>query len=132
MVRPKGGRGNLAPYETKLIRVPIPIEEQVQELISRYHHWMSFLDGVPTSTPYLLDKAVNDLKKRQDKELEQMRSQLEISSSLQKNSTELLFECHSDAFKAADILKAALKLPANAGGKIKTEIRKALKLIDDV
>lgn len=65
-------------------------------------------------------------------QLEQMRSQLETSRTLEKNSTELLKECHSDAFKAARILKAALPLPANVGGKIKTEIRKALELIDDV
>lgn len=65
-------------------------------------------------------------------QLEQMRSQLETFRALEENSTELLKECHSDTFKAARILKAALSLPANTGGKIKTAIREALKLIDDV
>lgn len=65
-------------------------------------------------------------------EVDQLRSQLEISKELQKNSNDLLCECHSDAFKAAAILKAALKFKANAGGAIKREIEKAVRLIDDV
>lgn len=65
-------------------------------------------------------------------EVKQLRSQLEILKALESNSVELLKECHSDAFKAARILKAALPLPPNKGGAIKTEIRKALELIDDV
>jgi hypothetical protein len=121
MVRPRGGRGNLAPYETKLIRVPIPIEEQVQELISRYHHWMSLLDEVPDGTPNLLDKAVNNLEE-----------QLEKIRAAERDAIAQVISCHSEAFRASDILRASLKLPANAGGKIKTEIRKALELIDDV
>lgn len=65
-------------------------------------------------------------------ENQELRSRLEMLQASEKNVTELLYECHSDAFKAADILKAALKLKSNAGGAIKREIKKALPLIDDV
>lgn len=66
------------------------------------------------------------------KENEDMRSQLENLKRLEKDATDQLCQCHSDGFKAADILKAALKLKAGAGGAIKREIEKALPLIDDV
>jgi hypothetical protein len=65
-------------------------------------------------------------------ELAEVRSQLEKSQALERDSTEQVIQCHRDGFKAAEILKAAKKLPANAGGKIKKEIDKALELIDDV
>jgi prefoldin subunit 5 len=69
---------------------------------------------------------------REGSEVEQLRARLEITQALEKDSTEQLVQCHRDGFKAAEILKAAKKLPANAGGKIKKEIDKALELIDDV
>lgn len=67
-----------------------------------------------------------------EKENEQMRSQLEQTQAMLKASAEDHAEVASDGIKAADILKAALKLAPNAGGKIKREIEKALLLIDDV
>lgn len=65
-------------------------------------------------------------------ENEQLRSQLEKLKLSEQDLTSQLCCCHSDAFKAADILKAALKLKSNAGGAIKREIEKALPLIDDI
>lgn len=77
----------------------------------------------------------NDVYERMEsleRENEQLRSQLEDLKRLEKDATDQLCQCHSDAFKAANILKASLKLASNAGGKIKREIEKALPLIDDV
>lgn len=65
-------------------------------------------------------------------ENEQLRSQLEKLRLSEQDLTSQLVNCHGDAFKAADILKAALKLRSNAGGAIKREIEKALPLIDDI
>lgn len=76
-----------------------------------------------------------DVYKRMEEletELAEARSQLEASEERGKINTDLLCECHRDAFRAADILKAALKLKSNSGGAIKREIEKALLLIDDV
>lgn len=64
--QPKGGRGNTAPYETKQIRVPVPLESQIKELIGRYRQWLSgevaadfpprLLDLVPVKPIDKLDK----------------------------------------------------------------------------
>lgn len=51
---------------------------------------------------------------------------------LEKDSTEQIIELTQDGFKAASILKEALKLKAGNGGAIKTYIREALPLIDDI
>ena len=69
---------------------------------------------------------------QQKAELNELRSQLEKVRAAERDALEQVISCHSDAFKAADILKAALKLKSNAGGAIKREIEKALPLIDDV
>jgi regulator of replication initiation timing len=69
---------------------------------------------------------------RDGSDVEQLRSQLEKFQALDRASTEQIIQLHRDGFKAADILKAALKLKSNAGGAIKREIEKALPLIDDV
>lgn len=88
-----------------------------------------------TTEVKVLERELTEAQERrsqQELEINQLRLQLEQFKALEKNATEQLCECHSDAFKAADILKAALKLKSNAGGAIKREIEKALPLIDDV
>lgn len=42
MPKPVGGYGHRAPYDTKLVRIPEPLESQIVELKSRYY---GFLDG---------------------------------------------------------------------------------------
>lgn len=70
-------------------------------------------------------------RSQQELEINQLQSQLEKIKASEKDALDQLCNCHSDAFKAADILKAALKLKSNAGGAIKREIEKVLPLIDD-
>jgi hypothetical protein len=41
-------------------------------------------------------------------------------------------QVEGEGLRAATILHQALKLPANKGGAIKTKIKEALKLIDDI
>lgn len=66
MDKPKGGRGKEAPYETKQMRVPVGLEAQVQELISRFRGWIfqsGFHSGIGTSNPpWLLDKPVDNFE----------------------------------------------------------------------
>ena len=45
----KGGRGKKAPYETKLMRVPVPLEEQIQEMIAQYQKHID--EGRDVNTP---------------------------------------------------------------------------------
>ncbi|MEO0683713.1 MAG: hypothetical protein AAFY76_01355 [Cyanobacteria bacterium J06649_11] len=37
MIKPVGGRGNLAPYKTVMVRVPEPIKARVEELKELFH-----------------------------------------------------------------------------------------------
>lgn len=75
MEKPKGGRGHNAPYETKQMRVPVGLENQIQQLVTRYRDWISqagFDSGIGTDDPpNLLDKAVDNFKEAD------LRSQLE-------------------------------------------------------
>lgn len=38
MLKPKGGRGKTAPYETCQVRVPVPIKSDVETLIANYRN----------------------------------------------------------------------------------------------
>lgn len=63
MDKPKGGRGHAAPYETKQMRVPVGLEPQIQELISRYREWISKCRSEvadANNPPRLLDKPVDN------------------------------------------------------------------------
>lgn len=64
MNKPKGGRGITAPYATKQMRVPVGLENQIQELISRYRDWLSESSHETlevSNPPNLLGKPVDSL-----------------------------------------------------------------------
>lgn len=46
-IKPKGGRGNHAPYETVMVRTPVPIKAEVEAVIARYRD--SILSDVPAA-----------------------------------------------------------------------------------
>ncbi len=149
----KGGRGKKAPWDTVMYRIPLPIKPAV-ELFARAYRLVSDNGASDSAAEDLIKRAIDaidglsnhdtvsgheqeikDLKRDLEEtqlELQKTRSLLEASRQKEKIQTDLLCECHSDAFKAADILKAALKLKAGNGGAIKVQIKEALKLIDDV
>lgn len=33
----KGGRGHKAPYQTKQMRVPVPVQDKVREIVKQFH-----------------------------------------------------------------------------------------------
>ena len=55
MPKPKGGRGQKARYQTKLMRVPMPLEQQINELV----RYQDYLDANPeadaSDPPNLID-----------------------------------------------------------------------------
>jgi len=52
MNKPKGGRGQKAPYETKLMRVPVPLEDQINKLAEMYrNHLEANPEADPNKTP---------------------------------------------------------------------------------
>lgn len=58
---PVGGRGKKASYDTKLVRVPEPLEHQVTELKARYY---GFIDG--GGDPYKPVNWIRDEESKQD------------------------------------------------------------------
>lgn len=112
MPKPKGGRGYSAPYETRQVRIPEPIINQTHELIERYQDYISS-GGNSQNPPRLLDfKPVDSFK-------EQLDERIKIVNRLEES-------VHNASF----ILRQALQLKANAGGAIKREIEKALRLLN--
>ncbi|MCT7958506.1 hypothetical protein [Laspinema palackyanum] len=53
-MKPKGGRGKIAPYQTKLMRVPVPVESQVMQLCDRYREFIES-GGNPEEPPSMLE-----------------------------------------------------------------------------
>ncbi len=84
--KPKGGRGKKAPYTAKLMRVPVPIANQVNQLIERYLGYISS-GGNAAEPPLLLgevklinnlgDKNVNKLAVKQSEKVEKIVNSLE-------------------------------------------------------
>ncbi|MGK7914589.1 MAG: hypothetical protein AB4038_03460, partial [Prochloraceae cyanobacterium] len=84
--KPKGGRGKKAPYTAKLMRVPVPIANQVNQLIDRYFGYLSS-GGLAAEPPLLLgeaklinslgDKSVTKLAVKQSEKVEKIVNSLE-------------------------------------------------------
>jgi hypothetical protein len=54
MAKPKGGRGKKAPYQTKQMRVSVPVELQVIQLSERYREFIE-AGGDPEEPPPMLE-----------------------------------------------------------------------------
>ena len=98
----KGGRGITAPYQTTHCRVPIPLKEVIDKLVNEYKQLV--VEEISTA----------DLIGRLEEAI--------VSTAKPVNS---LLE-----IQAIEILTLALSLKPQAGGAIKTEIRKAIKLLN--
>lgn len=63
MLKPKGGRGHIAPYQTTHLRVPLPIKDEVQKVIDSYRE--SVLNGIEFSKEQLpsLERAKAEAKR---------------------------------------------------------------------
>lgn len=47
MIKPIGGRGKKAPYETTHLRIPLPIKDKVEKMINDYRS--EILEGIKTN-----------------------------------------------------------------------------------
>ena len=65
-------------------------------------------------------------------ELEQVRSQLEISRAVEKNSAELVQGCYSNGFKVAELLKEAIRLKKAKKGGYLEKVQEAYELVADI
>jgi hypothetical protein len=80
MVKPKGGRGKAAPYQTTHVRIPDPILTQVNNLVFLYHNHLA-QGGDPNDPPDFL-KPVN----RFSESLFQAQEILDSSLKLKANA----------------------------------------------
>lgn len=81
MVKPKGGRGQKAPYETTHMRVPVPIKEGVEELIEQYRE--SLLSEAVKRSP-------NNPLTSLDEAIEQARDIMKHKKSARQSMAKLL------------------------------------------
>lgn len=129
MVKPKGGRGYKAPYVTKQVRIPKPIETQVDQLVERYQDYLT-TGGSPDEPPSLLDLDRSD-------DIENLRSEVK---TLQKKLVQLM-QSKNKQEKALQLIRHAVT-PPNGTNKGETgyqaksfskgilEIREALALLE--
>jgi len=151
-VKPKGGRGKRADYNTVQVRCPEPVKSAVINLINQWH-----LGGVqqsqseqPTELMELQAEieALKQLNKNLNTTIEGLRKQNQkLDNTLEINTLKAeLTECKQNlntsietteqlnlntsiTQQIKDILGDALTLKANAGGKIKVAIRQSLALL---
>lgn len=57
-VMTRGGRGHKAPYATKMVRVPVPLANQVHGLVHRYQEFLA-QGGEPKAPPVFQEVVVN-------------------------------------------------------------------------
>ncbi len=129
MVKPKGGRGYKAPYVTKQVRIPKPIEAQVDQLIERYQDYLA-TGGSPDSPPQLLDLDRSD-------DIENLKSEVQ---TLKKKLVQLM-QFKTKQEKALPLIQHAVTFPngsnrgekgyqAKSFSKGIEDIREALKLLE--
>lgn len=125
LIKPKWKAG-----PTRTIRVPIAISQQLLE----YAHKLDDLEAVDLSQDNIEDlKAKADLAKILLERCEYLEQQWNERESLITNLRMQLGKLGrkiQDQEQAIFVLRAALDLKANAGGAIKTQIKKALELLE--
>ena len=146
-IKPKGGRGKRAEYQTVQVRCPEPIKTAVVNLINQWHLGetnppkVNELEELKAETNRLtqlninLNTTIEELRKQNGDlslEIDTLKNELtECKQNLNtsKQTTQQLNLNTSIISEARDILENALTLKANAGGKIKDAIREALELL---
>jgi hypothetical protein len=88
--KPKGGRGKTAPYETAMVRCPLPVKTEVESLIQAYREtilrgedWEGFQAAVKQSEP-----RVKEIKVKVTKE-EAIAKMQEIADRQKKGKTQM-------------------------------------------
>ena len=140
-----GGRGKRAPYQTTMYRIPTPLKPTVENLAASYRDIVG--DFEDPEDPDLIATSISAIAPGVnlagiEAELSQIKQQkLEISKKLvaltdKYNELRIQVEINEvqpskqvSIGELANILQQALSLKPNAGGAIKEEIRKALKLL---
>ena len=108
MPKPKGGRGHAAPYDTKLMRVPVPLADQVQQLIERYQDFIAG-GGEAYAPPPLLDAIASDNPVNNFDELKAEVEELRGQNNFQQNRWELTERHNNGLAKECQALELQLE-----------------------
>jgi predicted RNase H-like nuclease (RuvC/YqgF family) len=124
-------------YEQNIKDLEVSLEETQLEL-SKLRSQLAEAQGENNfqETRWKLAERMNDEAIDENRKLKQLNQELEADLEKLKLSepvtTNQLSDNHSEILKATEILKAALNIPSNTGGKIKTQIKEVLKLIGGI
>ncbi len=124
-------------YEQKIKDLELTLEETYLELskvrsqLSEAQGENNFQESELKRTQRNIDEALEE-KQKVEKLNQELQAELEQCKVYEQNTIDQLCECHKDAFKAADILKTAVKLPVKKGTEIRNLMNEAIKLIDDI
>lgn len=124
-------------YERNIKDLEVNLEETQLEL-SKLRSQLAEAQGENNfqETRWKLAESMNDEAIDENRKLKQLNQELEAELEKLKLSELIkineLPENYAEVVKAAEILKAALNIPSNTGGKIKAQVREAIKLIDGI
>jgi flagellar biosynthesis chaperone FliJ len=99
MTKPVGGRGKKAPYETQQMRVPVPIKDRVNKLITKFRDGTLELDENLVSNT----ESLSEIKALQD-EIQNLKTALESNETEKQNLNTAL----QDANQRINNLSSAL------------------------
>lgn len=124
-------------YERNIKDLEISLEETQLELsklrsqLAEAQGENNFQETRWKLTERMNDEAIdeNQKLKKLNQELQAELEKLKLSESVAINQPS---DKHTQMLKVIEILDAAIGIPSNTGGKIKVQIREALKLINDV
>ena len=95
-IKPKGGRGHTAPYETTHLRVPVPIKDQLQSFIDSYREQV--ISGqIDPSQQFILSTESSDNKMpSKDKAVEIAKEVLKGKKSARQSLGKLLTSLYGE------------------------------------
>lgn len=130
MVKPKGGRGKKAPYTTQQMRVPTPIKDRVNELITK------FRDGELEVNENLVSntKSLSEIKALQD-EIQNLKIALKDSGIEKQNLNTALQDTNQQIDNLSSALISAQSEAQNLNltlGFSKLEIQNLSKTLEEL
>lgn len=137
----KGGRSVKAPYQQTHLRIPLPIKDSIEKIVSTYRFAVrigeqsvidSFIQNLKIAAsnykPLDIAESSNNTFISQQ-EYEKALQKIERLEAILAIKDEFLIASSKRQCIALELLLESLSLKPNAGGAIKNEIRKAIKLL---
>lgn len=145
MVKPVGGRGVKAPYETTHVRVPVPIKPKIQAMIEAFRESYNSDPEKPLTGLVVVDKVEDEVEEGEDEyeysdteiiksQAEQIRNAaFEIQSLNQElNQARNLLTGLGDALEVARKLVKAKKSASQSMAKLLTDIYRTEVTVEDL